>query len=365
MSESNKKMIVFHQLNDYSGSPKVLSMTINALLEHGYEIDLVTTKGGCLDLIKSPGLKTHTFPYRFTSNKMATLLRSAFSQVCMFYYGVKYGRGKKFLINTILPVGGAIAGKAFGKSVVYHYHENAIFKGLYYRIKAKIMLMLADKIICVSDYQKSFLPDWPNISMIPNALLKRQKDRLRLHTDDGFESREILMVSSLRVYKGVNLFARLADEMTDYKFTLVANATESEISDYFKSEKIDIPKNLKVFPKQSDVSPFYNKAGVLVNLSDKRYFVETFGLTVIEAMAAGVPTIVPDEGGVVELVDDGKNGFIIDVRDIKVLKDTILKVFSDKSTYESLSKNAFLTAAKYSEDIYRDSIIKVINNSIL
>ena len=88
-------------------------------------------------------------------------------------------------------------------------------------------------------------------------------------------------------------------------------------------------------------------------------------MTVIEAMAAGVPVIVPDEGGVVELVDDGKNGFIVDVRDIKVLKDTIIKAFSDYEAYASLSENAFLSSAKYSEERYKDSIIKVINNSTI
>lgn len=365
MSDSDKKLIVFHQLNDYSGSPKVLSMTIKALLEHGYEIDLVTTKGGCLDFIKSPRLKTHFFPYRFTSNKIATLLRSTVSQLFMFYYGVRYGIGKKFLINTIMPVGGALAGKIAGSTIVYHYHENAKFKGLYYRVKAKIMLMLADRIICVSDYQKRFLPQRAIISVIPNAIIKLQKDKLRLHTLEGFKSRDILMVSSLKVYKGVSLFARLATEMPDYKFTLVANATESEIYVFFKSKKIDIPANLTVHPRQSDITSFYNQAGILVNLSDKRYFVETFGLTVLEAMAAGVPTIVPDEGGLVELIEDGKNGFIADVRDIHVIKNTIEKVFYDYNTYASISENAFLAADKYSEEKYKDKIIKAINNPTL
>lgn len=34
-----------------------------------------------------------------------------------------------FYINTLLPVGPALAGRIMGKRVVYHYHENAFVKG--------------------------------------------------------------------------------------------------------------------------------------------------------------------------------------------------------------------------------------------
>ncbi|MDE6022926.1 MAG: glycosyltransferase family 4 protein [Muribaculaceae bacterium] len=362
MSQQDKKIIAFHQLNDFSGSPKVLSMTLNALLEDGYDVDLVTTKGGCLDLIKSSKLKKYFFPYRFSPNKIATFLRSALSQLYMSYYGLRYGKGKIFFINTIMPVGGALAGKLLGSKVLYHYHENAFQKGVYYKIKAKIMLMLADQIICVSNYQKNLLPRRSNITVIPNALFKLQKENLIPHAYEGFKSRKILLVSSLRTYKGVSLFARLAQEMPDYKFILVANADEIEIKNYFKAEQIVIPSNLTIFPRKEDVSPFYNSAGLLLNLSDKSFVVETFGLTVIEAMAAGVPVIVPDEGGVVDLVQNGENGFVVDVRDVEVLKKTINKVFSNYNTYKLLSDNAIDSTNKYSEDIFKESILNIIVN---
>lgn len=43
-----------------------------------------------------------------------------------------------------------------GKQVVYHYHENAFAKGVFYKLLAYIMRVLATKIICVSNYQRSF-----------------------------------------------------------------------------------------------------------------------------------------------------------------------------------------------------------------
>ena len=59
--------------------------------------------------------------------------------------------------------------------------------------------------------------------------------------------------------------------------------------------------NIKILSRQTDVSTFYNKASVVLNLSDKRQFVETFGLTALEAMSAVLPVIVPTEGGIAEM----------------------------------------------------------------
>ena len=56
--------------------------------------------------------------------------------------------------------------------------------------------------------------------------------------------------------------------------------------------------NLQILSRQEDVTSFYNKATIVLNLSDKHRFVETFGLTALEAMSAGLPVIVPTEGGI-------------------------------------------------------------------
>ena len=37
-----------------------------------------------------------------------------------------------FYLNTIMPVGAAVAAKLSGKKIVYHYHENASAKSRFY-----------------------------------------------------------------------------------------------------------------------------------------------------------------------------------------------------------------------------------------
>ena len=61
-----KNIVCFHLFNDYSGSPKVLKTVVEGLLEKGYKVDLVTSRGGVLDELKGHnGLRMRQYSYKF------------------------------------------------------------------------------------------------------------------------------------------------------------------------------------------------------------------------------------------------------------------------------------------------------------
>lgn len=51
-----------------------------------------------------------------------------------FFFSFRYLFQKDivFYLNTIMPVGAAVAAKLSGKKIVYHYHENASAKSRFY-----------------------------------------------------------------------------------------------------------------------------------------------------------------------------------------------------------------------------------------
>jgi len=148
----------------------------------------------------------------------------------------------------------------------------------------------------------------------------------------------VLMVCSLKAYKGVFDFVNLASEMPKIKFELVVNAAKADLDDFFKDHTI--PKNLKIFPVQTNVHLFYSRAFMVLNLSHPDKWVETFGLTALEAMCYGVPVIVPPVGGIAEVVQDGVNGYRIDVRDSGTIKSTIRRMWKTPKSYQRFSMNA-------------------------
>ena len=352
MNSKNKRIICFHLFNDYSGSPKVLNMVLKGMLYKGKSIELITSKGGVLDELNTyPNMKRHSYPYRFSINPIITMVRYSLVQLYTFFFAFRYIFRKDivFYINTLLPVGPALAGRIMGKRVVYHYHENAFVKGAFYKILATIMQKLAHEIICVSRYQASFLKRKEGVTIIPNALPQEFIERLIRAPEAAFKRKRVLMLGSLKLYKSPLEFIELAKRMPEFAFELVVNDTQESINKFMNEHKITMEKNLTIYPRQHDVVPFYNRAALVLNLSDKKQFVETFGLTALEAMSAGLPVIVPTEGGIAEMVKDGMNGYKIDVQELDNIERKIYLIMSDYQLYYRLSSNALKYSKEYND----------------
>ena len=347
-----KTIVCFHLFNDYSGSPKVLRMVLEGLLNKGYNVDLVSSCGGVLDELKGmKNFRKHSYFYRFSNNPAITMASYVVVQIYTFFLALKwmFRRDVVFYINTLLPIGGALAGRLTGKRVVYHYHENAFVKGVFYKTLAWMMQRLAHEIVCVSGYQASSLADQSKVTVIPNALPKDFVERMTPDAEKAFNLKTILMIASLKAYKGTREFVELAVRMPEYRFILVLNETQENINSFLKSihGKATKGANLKIYPRQGDTTPFYMKASIVLNLSDKEKVIETFGMTVLEAMRAGLPVIVPTVGGIAEMVDDGVNGYKIDVQNSDLIAQRIDEMLSIEDLYIRMAENALLHAHRY------------------
>lgn len=347
-----KRVVCFHLFNDYSGSPKVLKMVLNGLLDRRVKVDLVTSRGGVLDeLVGNPDLQFHTYRYVFSKNSLVTMMRYMLVQVYTFLLAFRYlpCRNCVFYINTLLPVGPALAGWLMGKKVVYHYHENAFAKGRFYKILAWVMQRVANQIICVSAYQASFLKRKRGVTVVPNAVPSDFVEKLHPDAAAAFERKTVLMLSSLKEYKGTREFLELAGRLPQFKFTLVINDTQENIEKFLAQITLPCLDNLTIYSKQEDVSGFYAEATVVVNLTNPKLFIESFGLTALEAMAAGLPVIVPTVGGIAELVEDGVNGYKIGVENLSEIRSKIALMMSDEALYSGISLSALKQSKRYNE----------------
>ena len=61
---------------------------------------------------------------------------------------------------------------------------------------------------------------------------------------------------------------------------------------------------------QDDMESFYRGLDIYINTSVH----EGIPMTILEALAHGLPVIAPAVGGIVEIIEDGKEGFLIDGR---------------------------------------------------
>jgi L-malate glycosyltransferase len=225
----------------------------------------------------------------------------------------------------------------------------------------------ASKIIFVSNTLKA-QEEFKNKKQVVvyNALSKLFLEQATVNKYNSIDEKDnfnIYMIASLRDYKGVNEFVEIAQKCLKnnaLKFTLVLNASQIEINEFFKN--IVLPNNINIFPTQQCLHKHYKKASLLLNLSRIDQWVETFGLTILEAMAYGIPVIAPPVGGPSEIVDDYVEGYLISSYNTDQIVNKIEELFKDNSLCMRLSKNAKLKSKKFDEATFNEQIIELLND---
>lgn len=367
MKINDKKIVCVHILNDYSGSPNVLLSTIQALSDRSIEVDLYTNQYTRGFLCEAPANKNIVF-YKWSSNKYITFLNYTYSQASLFFKIIhryrKVADDTIIYINTIMPFGAALAGKLIGAKIIYHVHETSISPLLLKRILIYIQSRAANLSIYVSDYLlKTEGHSKQKCIRVYNALntdfmnnVTRVKD---LYNNNG--KFNVLMPCSLKSYKGIYELLKIASMMKkrdSITFTLVLNASIDETNSFINNNYI--PTNMKVFPEQSSMSKFYRNASLLINLSIVDQWIETFGLTVLEGMAYGLPCIVPPRGGPSELIEHNINGYLVDSRENELVVKYIDKIERDTTLWKSMSNTSFERSKKFTANSYSKDISSAI-----
>jgi glycosyltransferase involved in cell wall biosynthesis len=347
------RIIAVHLLNDRSGSPLVLRQALEVLRDAGHAIDLLTaTPGGSGFLSDLPGVRIHALPYRWSARAWQTLLNFALVQWLVFWKVLKLAsKGSTVYVNTLLPAGAALAARCRGARVVYHVHEVSLRPAALRRVLCAVASRTAHQVVYVSDYvrQTLALPVAQQRvvynALAPSFLAQARQALLPTASPEPFV---VLMACSLRDYKGVPEFLALAHSLPELAFELVLNAAPEAVADYQRQH--DIPANLRLFPATADMHPHYRRAAVVVNLSRPDEWVETFGMTVLEALAYGRPVLVPPVGGVAEVNVHAHTGFAIDGRQLTALQQTLRLLACDSACYVSMAAAARQRASAFGPD---------------
>ncbi len=344
-----KKIACVHLFNDYSGSPLVFSTAIEGLQSRGYDCEIYTGAGRDGFLSNLP-VSYQYFDYPWMSNRYLRLLVFVWSQWQLFWrLRARKADTEMIYVNTLLPFGAALAGWWMGKRVVYHLHEVSVKPLLLKRFLRWVAQCTASKTIFVSEYlaKEERLPG-VEYTVVHNALSEKFKNASSRKTGRNGQIAEfrILMLCSLKGYKGVDVFVRLAEELPAYTFELVLNAEAEEIAEYFA--ETTLPRNLHCHARQSNVHPFYHAAQLLLNLSHPEQWVETFGMTLLEAMHYGLPCIAPPVGGPAEIITHQQEGFLIDQRQLETLVAAIDRLATQPELYQQMAQAARQRAADFS-----------------
>ncbi len=355
------QILCVHLLNDFSGSPLILSQVAEGFLDKNYQVTIFTNQSeGFLSDIEKANYERNDYIY--STNRWITLFRFFYTQIFLFFKFLQYwNKDCVIYINTILPFGPALAGKLMNKKIIYHIHETSVKPVIFKKFLFKMLEWTADEAIYVSHFLQKQEPVKTKTHIIYNALSDKFLAKINSDKNKSLNWFNILMLCSLKKYKGVDEFVNLANMFPAINFDLVLNASQQEINVYFKETKTST--NLTIHPKQKNVHPFYQKAHLVTNLSHPDLWVETFGMTALEAMAYSIPVIVPPVGGIAEIVQNSINGFHIDCRDTNELIKAIGKLSSDESLYRKFSNAAFEHSKNFNISKMQSEVINLVDKA--
>jgi len=141
-------------------------------------------------------------------------------------------------------------------------------------------------------------------------------------------------VGRLSRQKGFNYLIKAAAEIPDIQVS-IAGVGEKKASLIRQIIALGLEKQIHLAGLQKDTAAFMNGLDIFVLPS--RW--EGFGIVILEAGLSGLPVIASRVDGILEIIEDGKDGILFDPGDVADLVAKVKKLLADPAERERLGKN--------------------------
>ena len=224
--------------------------------------------------------------------------------------------------------------------------------------------------ITVSESAKRILEtksnlDGKNITTIYNSIEVENKnksvdERLKQLKEAGYFI--ISQVSRVIDYKGVYDFVDIAEitvkENENIRFVFIGDGPEKDkLEEYIKQKKLQ--DYVFMLGSKDNVIEHLKYIDLLILCS----YIEGLPLAPLEAFSQGIPVIATNIDGTNEEINDGQNGYLVNIKDIHRFKSYISKIYNDKKLLENLKDNSYkIYNEKFNNDIYIQKHLKLYKN---
>lgn len=234
----------------------------------------------------------------------------------------------------------------------------------------KISINRADKLITESKYTKGKLE---SILHVPPSKIEmiylgweekqinfsqKEKDELRGSYDIDRDKPVLLFVGRIdEERKGLHTLLKafsIASDKINAQLIVVGSGNQSTINKYLPSLGLDGKVTLTGFVKEDILQKLYAICDVYVCPSR----LEGFGLTILDAMAAGKPVIATRVGAIPEIISKGENGILVPVNDENALADAIIQILGNTTKAKAVGEtNRKKVLAQYKWDITTKQLV--------
>jgi phosphatidylinositol alpha-mannosyltransferase len=171
----------------------------------------------------------------------------------------------------------------------------------------------------------------------------------------------ILFVGRLDPRKGfrylLRAFPYVKEQFPQARLVVVGAYDKEEVADHVRYARERHLTGVKFVGRVSDeeLPRYYRSCSVFCAPSTG---FESFGIVLLEAMAAGKPTVATNIPGYRDLLDDGKEGFLAEPKDERALAEALIRILGDPQMQRSMGDRGRAKAQQYS---WRQVALRVLD----
>ena len=225
------------------------------------------------------------------------------------------------------------------------------------------------KIIAVSNFSKeATLKKLPHleISVINNGVdINRFKSFKRNINFKKGNNINLLTLGSVSPRKGqqnvIKALPILKEHFKNVKYHMVgANIYKNEIDSLISSLDVEDNVHFHGYLDDNELVKIINDTEIFIMLSENlgNGDVEGFGIAILEANYFGLPAIGSNDCGIIDAINDGETGLLINKKNPLELVEAIKKI---KNNYENFSFNSIQWALSHSWDIVSKAYFREIS----
>ncbi|SQA77076.1 Glycogen synthase [Capnocytophaga ochracea] len=190
-----------------------------------------------------------------------------------------------------------------------------------------------------------------DIKVIPNFTnIKKSKETSPCKRTVMAKPEELIVthISNFRKVKRIDDVVRIfygIQQKLPAKLIMVGDGPEREIADQLCKD-LGIKSKVLFLGNTSDIDRILCFTDLFLLPSAS----ESFGLSALEAMAAGVPVVSSNTGGLPEVNEEGVSGYLCPIGDVKAMAEKAIYILEDRTRLAQFKQNARKVAERFDEN---------------
>jgi glycosyltransferase involved in cell wall biosynthesis len=187
-------------------------------------------------------------------------------------------------------------------------------------------------------------------------------EKFKIETKEYNKRLKILFVGRIVYEKGLDVLVEVINTLENDKFdfTIVGDGNyKDKISSIFKKENVEY---LGWINDKEKIASIFKSHDILLNPSIRyKDWEELFGIVNIEAMASGVVVIASDHIGPKEIIENEKNGILVQEKKSELIIQKLNKLYNNREYLKQISNEAIKRADSFRIENIANQWKEVIN----